>query len=362
MEVSLMPPRSSYTWSCIFLLGFIGFVLPVMGAACQESQSPPSDGAGVSVTETELNDPRGLIVGTWRLLRVERYDHTGARLSAPAPGTFGAGEPLGYLMYDGFHMGGIIQQEGRVTYPVNQRTPDDALAAVSGYWSYFGTYSVNETENYVTHRVVGSLNPRRVGAEYQRYYELSNDQLTLLPPLSCPDSFVTDSGCGYGTTGIQLRVVWEKLPPQPAATSDDRRFFGFWAIDALKRETLEGESTVTGEFAEGYLAYMPSGYMAVQLMRPGRSSYEGMRPTAGEADAAMGTYVSYAGPFTVQADEGYVRHYRAANLEPNGIGVDAQRFYEFQDGQLILMPPSRTVAGHQIQSYIHWNRISTLEE
>lgn len=357
-----MPRHSSYTWRCIVLLGFIGFVLPVICAACQESQSPQSDGASVSVAQTELNDSRDLFVGTWRLLRVERYDHTGARLSAPAPGTFGAGEPLGYLMYDGLHMGVIIQQEGRVTYPVNQRTPDDALAAVSGYWSYFGTYSVNEPESYVTHRVVGSLNQRRVGAEYQRYYELSNDQLTLLPPLSCPDSFVTDSGCGYGTTGIQLRVVWQKLSPQPAATSDGRRFFGFWAIDSLTRETLEGESIVTGEFAEGYLAYMPSGHMAVQLMRPGRSSYGGMRPTAVEADAAMGTYVSYAGPFTVQADEGYVRHHRAANLEPNGMEVDAQRFYEFQDGQLILILPSRTVAGHQTQSYIHWNRISTLGE
>ena len=357
-----MPRHSSYTWRCIVPLGFIGFVLPVMGAACQESQSPPSDGAGVSVVQKELNDPRGLFVGTWRLLRVERYDHTGARLSAPAPGTFGGGEPLGYLMYDGLHMGVIIQQEGRVMYPANQRTPDDALAAVSGYWSYFGTYTVNEAESYVTHRVVGSLNQRRVGAEYQRYYELSNDQLTLLPPLSCPDSFVTDSGCGYGTTGIQLRVIWEKLPPQPETTSDDRRLFGFWAIDALKQETLEGEPIATGEFAQGYLAYMPSGYMAVQLMRPGRSSYEGIRPTAVEADAAMGTYVSYAGPFTVQTDEDYVRHHRAASLKPNGIEVDAQEFYEFQDGQLILMPPPRTVEGRQIQSYIHWNRISTLGE
>ena len=362
MEAQMMLPRQSCRWNRIIVRGVAGLMLLGAGVACQETQLTTPGSQGVAATETGVADPRSLFVGTWRLLRVERYDHRGVRLPAAEPGTFGAGDPLGYLMYDGFHMGVVIQQEGRVAYAVNQQTPDGALAAVTSYVSYFGPYSVNEEDGYVTHHVLGSLNPRRIGAEYRRYYELSGTQLILMPPLSCPDSFVTDSGCGYGTTGIQLRIVWEKVAPQRDVTVGERKLFGFWVIDSVQQKTLQGEPVTTVEFTDGYLTYMPSGYMSVHLMQPDRPPYEGIRPTADEAEAAMRTYVSYAGPFTVQADDGYVLHHRVANLRPNGIGFDAQWFYEFLDDQLILMPPVRTVEGHQAQSYIHWNRISTLEE
>ena len=51
-------------------------------------------------------------------------------------------------------------------------------------------------------------------------------------------------------------------------------------------------------------------------------------------------------------------HHRIGNTNPNGVGTDAQRFYEFTDDTLTLMPPQATIDGQQIQSYIHWNRIS----
>ena len=44
-------------------------------------------------------DPRDRFVGTWKLVRVERYDAAGEMQPPPAPGDFGAGAPLGYLMY-----------------------------------------------------------------------------------------------------------------------------------------------------------------------------------------------------------------------------------------------------------------------
>ena len=135
-----------------------------------------------------------------------------------------------------------------------------------------------------------------------------------------------------------------------------RRFLGFWEIDRIERRTVDGTELPTGQFAAGYLVYMPSGYMAVHLMRSDRRPYEGPRPTVLEAHAAMGSYASYFGPFSVDAGEGVVVHHRAGHLDPGSIGVDAPRAFEFRDGQLILRPPVATIDGQEVQTSVFWNR------
>ena len=340
-----------------------GVALAGACAACQGPE-PTSEATGAAA---ESLDPRAPFVGTWRLGRVERYDQRGAPLPDFVHETIGLGEPLGFLMYDGERMGIVVQQEGRAPSAGDARTPTETLAAVESYTAYFGSYVVNAVDGYVSHQVTGSLNPRGTGGEMQPRYELSANQLVLAPGLQCPDSFVTDGGCGYGTTGIQLRNVWDRLEPSTDAVRDEatRRLLGFWEIDRIERRTLNGAGAggeaPTAQYAEGYLIYMPSGYMAVHLIRPDRRGYEGPRPTAAEADAAMRSYVSYFGPFNVHADEGVVVHHRAGHLNPNEVGVEARRAFEFRDGQLILEPPVVTVDGREIQTSVFWNRLSTLD-
>ena len=119
--------------------------------------------------------------------------------------------------------------------------------------------------------------------------------------------------------------------------------------------------TLFGKLGYSHLIYMPSGYMAVHLMRPGRDPYAGTRPTAAEAEAAIRGYVSYAGPYSVHAEDGVVVHHQAGHLDPNRIGDDARRGFEFRDNQLILEPPVSTLDGRQIQTRVFWNRLSTLD-
>ena len=157
-----------------------------------------------------------------------------------------------------------------------------------------------------------------------------------------------------------MRNVWERLEPSPDIGKDARRFVGFWEIDRIERHALDGGEIPTPQYAEGYLMYMPSGYMAVHLMRPNRTPYEGPRPTPAEADAAMRSFVSYFGPFSVDAAQGVVVHHRAGHLNPDRVGVDAVRAFEFRDGQLILEPPVSTVGGRQVQTTVFWNRLGTL--
>ena len=327
-------------------------------AGCQGAESALVPAPIDAVAESLV--PRAAFVGTWTLARVERYDQTGAPLPDFVHAHIGHGERLGYLMSDGERMGIVVQQEGRAPIAGGGPTPDEALAAVDSYTAYFGPFSVKAADGYVSHQVTGSLNPRRTGGETLPFYEFSANQLVLTPGLQCPDSFLTDRGCGYGTTGIQLRNVWERLEPSTAAR-DDAAFLGFWEIDRIERQTLDGREVPTTQYAEGYLIYMPSGHMAVHLMRPDRVPYGGLQPTAAEADGAMRSYLSYFGPFRVHAAEGVVVHQRAGHLNPNDVGIDARRAFEFRDGQLILKPPVSTVDGQRVQTLVFWNRLSTLD-
>ena len=155
---------------------------------------------------------------------------------------------------------------------------------------------------------------------------------------------------------------------------------GMKAIVAQERESLEqflashevdsrfakveryddsGESIpVTSSYDNGFIIYTSSGHMAVHLVRPGRETYaEARQPTPEEAEAAMSTYASYFGPYTIHETDGYVVHHRIGITRPNAIGTDAQRFYELSDNLLILKPPPSTVDGRTVQAKIFWERL-----
>ena len=319
------------------------------------------DAAAGSAGTAEPVDPPASFIGTWRLARVERYDQTGAPLSHLMHPTIGLAPTLGFVMFDGERMAMVMQEEVDAAGADSGSASDDVLDAVERYTSYFGPYVVDEARGFVSQRIAGSLNPRLTGGRLEPFYEFDADQLVLLPGRQCPDSYVTDRGCAYGTTGIELRNVWERLPPTADSDDETRPFLGFWEIDRIERRTVDGTALPTGQFAAGYLIYMPSGYMAVHLMRPDRRPYEGPRPTVLEAHAAMESYASYFGPFSVDAGEGVVVHHRAGHLDPAGIGVDAPRAFEFRDDQLILRPPVATIDGQEVQTSVFWNRLGTLD-
>ena len=319
------------------------------------------DAAADSAGSAAPVDPPASFIGTWRLARIERYDQTGAPLSHLMHPTIGLAPTVGFVMFDGERMALVMQEERAAAGLDSGAPPEDARDAVERYTSYFGSYVVNEAQGFVSQQLAGSLNPRLTGGRFEPFYELGADQLVLVPGRQCPDSYVTDRGCAYGTTGIQLRNVWDKLPRSTELGEEGRRFLGFWEIDRIERRSLDGAEIPTEQFTAGYLIYMPSGYMAVHLMRPGRRPYEGPRPTALEAHAAMGSYASYFGPFTIDADEGVVVHHRAGHLDPGSIGVDGIRAFEFRDGQLILRPPVSTVDGQEVRTSVFWNRLGTLD-
>jgi hypothetical protein len=84
-------------------------------------------------------------------------------------------------MYDAAgNMAGQIMQPGRE--PVG-RGPDasvQAHSAYSGYIAYFGTYTLDEVRQVVTHHVLGSINPAIVGSDQVRRMRFDDAGMLIL--------------------------------------------------------------------------------------------------------------------------------------------------------------------------------------
>ena len=316
----------------------VGFVGLLFLAGCGGSQ-PVEEAAG-DAAEAEAN-PTSRFAGAWSLVSSERRDADGGLIGEPVE------DRVGYIMYDDAgYMGVALMSPGREPYSEGGPTPDEALAQYGSYASYFGRYSVNEAEGYVTHHLEGGLNPSGAGSGYQRFFTFEGDRLILQPPAR--------------DDGSRSFITWERLPDLPEAelTDTHRRLFGFYRVESVSRETAAGEPVPADQYETAYIAYAPSGHMSVHLMRPDRQPWAGGEPTADEALAAVESYGSYFGPFSVNEEEGYLVHHRIGNENPGQTGTDAQRFYRLTDTHLDLMPPPSTDAeGREVQSTIRWARL-----
>lgn len=315
------------------LLVAVAVALP---SACGES-APPEAPAAVAET-----NPNERFAGAWTLVRSERRDADGEPLGPPRE------DRVGYILYDpSGYMGVALMENDRAPYSEGGPTAEEALAQMGSYASYFGRFTVNEAEGYVTHHLEGSLNPAGAGSDYRRYYTFDEDTLTLQPPAA--------------EDGSRSFITWRRLPdlPDGELTDTHRRLFGVYRVESVRRATTAGEEVEAAQYETAYILYAPSGHMSVHLMRPDRTPYAGDVPDADEALAAVLSYGSYFGPFSVNEEEAYLIHHRVGNEDPGQSGTDAQRFFELTDTHLTLRPPVGVDdEGREVQSTILWARIS----
>ena len=122
------------------------------------------------------------LVGTWRLASAQYRRNDGSIINIYGD------DPDGMLMYDADgNMSVQIMARHRPQFAVADRlggTPEQIQSAFQGYQAYYGTYSINENEHAVIHHLAGALLPNWVGVEQKRFFDLTDNRLTLrTPPL-----------------------------------------------------------------------------------------------------------------------------------------------------------------------------------
>jgi len=135
------------------------------------------------------------LIGFWKLISFERRNAKG-ELVLSYPGQ------TGFLVYTASgHVMVHMMQPYRRRNVGPSPTPEETMATYRSYTSYFGPYTVNESEQYVVHHIASAFNSGRVGTEFQRFLEFPGKRLILKPP-------VTKNGDGED---MYTTIMWERL-------------------------------------------------------------------------------------------------------------------------------------------------------
>jgi len=152
-------------------------------------------------TSLERDSPhlQSQLVGTWRLISRVVTTPDGIVLRDPGLGA----TPTGYLIYDSSgHVAVQIMKTDRssvIDCSLSTPAPSNNSQSVNGYDAYFGTYTIDEANHTVTHRLEGALAATDVGKSLVRHFQVTADKLAIIVHTSSPQ-------------GEQIRTVnWERV-------------------------------------------------------------------------------------------------------------------------------------------------------
>src|SRR5262249_39775851 len=122
------------------------------------------------------------LVGSWRLVSIETKRANGEVIYP-----FYGKHPEGLLMYDrnGWMSVQIVSDPKPATPLDSSRegflaaAPNEKIAAVNGYYAYFGTWTMDASRSEVTHQIRESLYPGERGKSGVRSIIIQGNRLTL---------------------------------------------------------------------------------------------------------------------------------------------------------------------------------------
>jgi len=302
-------------------------------------------GDGPAPVPPAVRAANSLFAGVWKLVGEETRDASGQ--AVPRGQNAGDGGRFGYIVYDpaGYMSVNLAWLKQPAIAGGKAANPQDALAAMGAYNSYWGSFAVNEARGIVTHQTFGALSPAFAGTNQERRFTFSGNRLTLQPPISA--------------NGDQRTLTWERVPDLPDLTPTHRKLIGFWKLIALERRNAKGDLLSSYPGWTGFIVYTASGHVMVHMMQPYRRRNVGPSPTPEETMATYRSYTSYFGPYTVNEPGKFVVHHLASAINSGAIGTDFQRFVEFSGKRLTLKPPvTRDGSGEVVQTTITWERLS----
>jgi hypothetical protein len=139
------------------------------------------------------------------------------------------------------------------------------------------------------------------------------------------------------------------------------QFVGTWRLISCSAVTPDGVTTHPfGMYAQGRLTYEAGGRMAVQIARPGQSSFasgDPRLPTDAEARAAYDRYMAYYGTYTVDEDNEVVVHHVEVSLTPDWAGTDQRRHYSLEGKRLTLTTRPALFGGAERVTTLVWEKL-----
>jgi hypothetical protein len=138
---------------------------------------------------------------------------------------------------------------------------------------------------------------------------------------------------------------------------------GTWRLVSFHGRNARGElRPALGQNAQGLLVYTEDGRMIAIMSETGRPSFlsrDFRGGTPEEALAAMNSYISYCGRYTISGQS--VTHSVEMSLFPNWVGEDQIRNFKFENGKLILSTPRFQLSGKEWTFELIWERVSMID-
>jgi hypothetical protein len=131
---------------------------------------------------------------------------------------------------------------------------------------------------------------------------------------------------------------------------------GTWRL--LSFELRGEDGTIVhpwGTEVAGQVIYTADGYMSGCLMPAGRPAFASddvMGGNTAEFEAAMKSYIGYAGPYSIDKDK--LTHHAAVSLFPNWTGTEIIRYWAVEDNRLSLSTPPGTFGGWKATGVLVW--------
>lgn len=139
----------------------------------------------------------------------------------------------------------------------------------------------------------------------------------------------------------------------------DSRITGTWKLKSFELKSKEGDIFYPlGENPEGFLIYDKSGHMSGMMSRSDRPNLSSENLTQIKDDEKLSLangFIGYSGKYEVLDDK--IIHNVEMSFIPNWVGKPLDRYYEFQNDDLILSTPPEILNGKEFIYYLLWGKL-----
>jgi hypothetical protein len=132
-----------------------------------------------------------------------------------------------------------------------------------------------------------------------------------------------------------------------------QQLIGSYKLISYVSYDANGAAT-TLPYSVGQISYDAAGRMSAQLMRSNRPKLTTPGAPPAERAAAFGTYIAYFGAYTIDVDKRTVTHHVEGAMNPNMVGSDLVRHFEFSpDGKSLFLSVKD---GERVRGKLQWDR------